>query len=176
MKHQLELDSVVKIERTEEPGPQIPTRVTSLESALPAVTVGRLVDIEPGPMVDFPMNHSGQVLLSRTLVQLEEGQVGSDVALVFEDGEVTRPIIVGVMQEWNARRPDRLRRVEQVAAVEVKHDNGSLLLTAAKEITLKCGKASITLTSAGKLLLRGAYLLSRSSGVNRIKGGSVQIN
>ena len=37
-------------------------------------------------------------------------------------------------------------------------------------------KASITLTSAGKILLRGAYILNRSSGVNRIKGGSVQIN
>ena len=41
---------------------------------------------------------------------------------------------------------------------------------------LRCGKASITLTRAGKVLIRGAYLLSRSSGVNRIKGGSVQIN
>ena len=28
----------------------------------------------------------------------------------------------------------------------------------------------------GKVLIRGTYLLSRSSGVNRIKGGSVQIN
>lgn len=176
MKHQLELDSVVKIERTEEPGPQIPTRVASLESALPAVTVGRLVAVEPGPMVDFAMNHNGEALLARMLVPLEQGQVGSDVALVFEDGEITRPIIVGVVQEWNAPRPDQLRRVEQVASVEVKHDNDSLLLTAAKEITLQCGKTSITMTSAGKLLLRGAYLLSRSSGVNRIKGGSVQIN
>ena len=29
---------------------------------------------------------------------------------------------------------------------------------------------------AGKAILRGAYVLSRSSGVNKIKGGSVQIN
>jgi hypothetical protein len=34
----------------------------------------------------------------------------------------------------------------------------------------------LTLTHAGKVLIRGAYVLSRSSGVNRIKGGSVQIN
>ena len=47
------------------------------------------------------------------------------------------------------------------------------MLTADKEIELRCGKASITLTKAGKILLRGEYLLSRSSGVNRIKGGSV---
>ena len=38
------------------------------------------------------------------------------------------------------------------------------------------GKASITLTREGKVLIRGTYLSSRSSGVNRIKGGSVQIN
>ena len=31
-------------------------------------------------------------------------------------------------------------------------------------------------TKAGKVILGGAYVLSRSSGVNRIKGGSVQIN
>jgi hypothetical protein len=38
------------------------------------------------------------------------------------------------------------------------------------------GQASITLTRAGKVLIRGAYLLSRSSGVNLITGGSVEIN
>jgi hypothetical protein len=41
---------------------------------------------------------------------------------------------------------------------------------------LRCGKASITLTSAGKVLIRGTYVLSRSSGVNKIKGGSIQLN
>jgi len=49
-------------------------------------------------------------------------------------------------------------------------------LKAENQITLKCGKASITLTNAGKVIIRGTYLLNRSSGVNRIKGGSVQIN
>ena len=51
-----------------------------------------------------------------------------------------------------------------------------IVLTGRKEIVLRCGKASITLTRAGKVLLRGAYISSRSSGVNRLKGGSVQIN
>jgi hypothetical protein len=51
-----------------------------------------------------------------------------------------------------------------------------LELTAEKEIVLRVGDASITLTRAGKIILRGTYVLSRSSGVNRIKGGSVQIN
>jgi hypothetical protein len=41
---------------------------------------------------------------------------------------------------------------------------------------LQCGKASITLTKAGKVLIQGSYVSSRSTGVNRVKGGSVQLN
>ena len=55
-------------------------------------------------------------------------------------------------------------------------DDQRLELRAEREIVLRCGKASITLTRAGKVIIQGAYLSSRSSGVNRIKGGSVQIN
>lgn len=51
-----------------------------------------------------------------------------------------------------------------------------LELVAEREIVLRCGQASITLTRAGKIILRGTYVLSRSSGVNKIKGGSIQIN
>ncbi len=55
-------------------------------------------------------------------------------------------------------------------------DGERLEFSAEREIVLRCGKASITLTRAGKVIIRGAYLSSRSTGVNRIKGGSVQIN
>lgn len=51
-----------------------------------------------------------------------------------------------------------------------------LTLTATKQITIRCGASSITLTAEGKIILRGKYIVSRSSGVQRIKGGSVQIN
>jgi len=150
----------------------------SFREVLPAVALGQLVavDQESGPLVDFPFNHSGKMLRARTLIPLDKRHKGREVALVFEDGEVTRPVIVGVVQDWNAPTSDRLEEVEKVGAVAVKHDDDSLLLTADREITFQCGKASITLTSAGKVLLRGTYVLSRSSGVNRIKGGSVQIN
>jgi hypothetical protein len=51
-----------------------------------------------------------------------------------------------------------------------------MIVSAKEELVLRCGKASITLTKAGKVMIKGSYLLSRSSGVNRIKGGSVQLN
>jgi len=60
--------------------------------------------------------------------------------------------------------------------MEVLADGESIRINGQKEIVLRCGLASITLTRDGKILLRGAYVQSRSSGVNRIKGASVQIN
>ncbi len=51
-----------------------------------------------------------------------------------------------------------------------------LVISAAEQLTLRCGESSITLTAAGKIIIRGKYIVSRSSGVQRIKGGSVQIN
>jgi type VI secretion system secreted protein VgrG len=59
---------------------------------------------------------------------------------------------------------------------DVEVDSEALTLSANREIVIRCGEASITLTRAGKILVKGKYLLGRSSGVNRIKGGSVQIH
>ena len=41
---------------------------------------------------------------------------------------------------------------------------------------IECGSASITLTRAGKVLIRGHYVQSRATGVNSLKGGSVELN
>lgn len=40
----------------------------------------------------------------------------------------------------------------------------------------KPGNAGIPLPRAGKIRIRGTCVLGRSSGVNRIQGGSVEIN
>jgi len=55
-------------------------------------------------------------------------------------------------------------------------DGKRVVLEGREEVVLKCGEASITLTKAGKILICGKYLLNRSTGVNRIMGGSVQVN
>ena len=86
---------------------------------------------------------------------------------MFEDEDPRRPIVIGLVQS-----PVAL--ATQPAVVTL--DGDQVTLAAEREIVLRCGHASITLTRAGKILIRGKYLLSRSSGVNRIKGGSVQIN
>lgn len=139
------------------------------EVRLPSVVVGRIVAVrESGEaLVDFPGNASGSLVPARSLAPVSAADAGREVALTFEDGDAAKPIIAGMLQ---------VAQPAPVCQHELRLDDESLLLSAKKEVVLQCGNASITLTSAGKVLIRGAYLLSRSSGVNRIKGGSVQIN
>ncbi|HLI76367.1 MAG TPA: DUF6484 domain-containing protein [Acidobacteriaceae bacterium] len=138
------------------------------------VAIGRILGTEQGcgVLVDFPANGSGELVTARSTVPWQHLCLGQEVTLAFEEGDLSRPIVVGILQSAPGQHALSARPVgaEAAGAAEV------LELTAGKEIVLRCGSASITLTKAGKVLIRGEYVLSRSSGANRIKGGSVQIN
>lgn len=60
--------------------------------------------------------------------------------------------------------------------LEALVDGKRVVIEAADEIVLQCGKASITLRRNGRVVIRGTYVETRAEGVNRVKGGSVQIN
>lgn len=132
-------------------------------------------------LVDFPDNSLGSVPARLTSSAkerlLQSPLVGRDVLLVFEDNDPCRPVIIDTLYSMIDEMTDQLTHVlEGQAPEEVTVDRKRIVIDAEKEIVLRCGDASITLTSAGKVLIRGNYLLSRSAGANRIKGGSVQIN
>ena len=134
-----------------------------------AVVIGRLVGTreDGNALVDFPGNPSVEPVPARVAGALGEQHDGQEVALMFERGDPKKPLVIGPLIQ-NATHPPSEAPPQQ--------DRETLSLTANREIVLRCGKSSITLTRAGKVLIRGAFLLSRSSGVNRIKGGSVQLN
>ncbi len=144
------------------------------------VAVGKLfgLDGQGRPLVEFSRNPLRRPVAGRTTVALDPHHIGCEVTLMFEGGDAEKPIIVGVIQPPKAQPLNGKHNGHGAAQklLEVKFDNERLTFSAQQEIVLRCGKASITLTRAGKIILRGKYLLSRSSGVNRIKGGSVQIN
>ena len=123
------------------------------------------------PLVAFPGNPDETAIAARSTTQMQSEDIGCEVALLFEGGNLRLPLIIGKIQH---AEDNQLIQENEPATAEL--DGESIVLSARQNITLKCGKASITLTKSGKVILRGAYLLSRSSGVNRIKGGSVQIN
>ena len=145
----------------------------------PAAVVGTLTGTDESgrPLVAFSGGEPGRATAAHSTVALGENDVGRQLVVVFEDGDAARPIIVGLIQPSRPAEPARAAKSQaKVSEVEAKLDGERIVLSADREIVLRCGEASITLTRAGKVLIRGAYLLSRSSGVNRIKGGSVQIN
>ncbi len=144
------------------------------------VSVGTLISIDQSgtPYVEFQGNPSTEPIPARTTTNLERFPSDKEVVLMFEHGDLRKPIILGALYSSDNKPPGRSKNAksEENRPTDIEIDCERLTFTGKKEIVLKCGKASITLTKAGKILIRGAYLLSRSSGVNRVKGGSVQIN
>jgi hypothetical protein len=140
-------------------------------AAVPGVVVGQLVAIADDghtPLVVRAGQDRAVALRARTVVDLQGVNVGHSVVLMFEQGDPGRPIVMGILRGDEIRAPG--------APMEVVADGARMVVTAAEQLVLRCGKASITLTRAGKVVIDGAYVVSRSTGVNRIKGGSVQLN
>jgi hypothetical protein len=128
--------------------------------------IGVIHSLDPAgqPLVDFPSNPAGAPIRALAAGTYDDTVVGRTVALAFLEGDFSAPLILGLVA--NGLMP----------AVEVERDRKRAVIEAEHEIVLRCGKASITLTRAGKVLVRGAYVSLRSSGMQRITGASVHIN
>lgn len=77
------------------------------------------------------------------------------------------------------REPDQVEFESgstELDALDMRVDGRRVEIEAADEIVLRCGQASIVLRRNGRVIIRGTYVETRSRGVNRVKGGSVEIN
>lgn len=110
-------------------------------------------------------------LRARSLAELSRVDLGRRVALMFENDDRLTPIVIGVMREGSAPLSEGATE-----RVELSADGAVLTVTAREQLVLRCGAASITLTKAGKVVIKGAYVVSHATGANRIRGGTVQIN
>ncbi len=133
------------------------------------VGVIRGFDGEGQPLVAFAPAPSDEPVRARSTVALVAEDAGAEVALLFEQGDPARPIVMGKMHKAAVTAP-------LAADLSANVDGKRISLSAEEQIELRCGESSIVLTRAGKILIKGAYVLTRSTGVNRILGGSVQIN
>jgi hypothetical protein len=141
---------------------------------LPSVVMGELIAIADDgrtPLVLFPGQTGSAAVRARTVVDLHGPHIGQPVVLMFDGGNASRPIVMGVL-----RQAEGWPIADRPAQVEVDADGERLIISAKEQLVMRCGKASITLTKAGKVLIQGSYVSSRSTGVNRVKGGSVQLN
>lgn len=121
---------------------------------------------EDAPLVVFSGNPSDHAVPARSLAHLSPEHAGCEVALLFEDGDRNRPLIIG-------RIVAPVRGNDQPVVIR---DGENVRLTAARRIELRVGKASIILEEDGHVTIRGSHLVSHASGSNCIRGGSVNLN
>lgn len=147
------------------------TPSTNLQAGIIVGELLGMVDEGRTPLVCYPGQPDTAAIAARSTIDLHAKHIGQQVVLMFERNNPESPIIMGVIQGKAGWPLDN-----QPNQVEVDTDGERMIVSAKEQLVLRCGKASITLTKAGKVLIKGSYVLSRSSGVNRIKGGSVQLN
>jgi hypothetical protein len=126
------------------------------------LTVGRpgqlLVDCGRGPVA---ARHAAR--LSREAL-IAGSQAGREVLVVFDGGDPARPVVVDFVADPSA------------PVQEAQVDGERVVIEGRREILLRCGKAYILIREDGQVVIKGTNLLSRSTGVNKIKGGAVRIN
>lgn len=119
-------------------------------------------------------------------------RAGRPAILAFENGDPTRPIVMGLLQSGEPRtahggEPETAAARTGAGAaqgakdssarqVDAQVDGRRVRIVAQDEIVLECGRASITLRRNGRVVIRGDYVETHSEGTNRIKGGQVRIN
>ena len=131
------------------------------------VVIGQFLGFgEDGPLVVHAGAPEGSAMTARSLAELTPEMAGSDVALLFEEGDPARPLIVGRIVEPSGSDPH----------AEITRDGDRLVITGKERIELRCGKATIVLEKDGHITIRGTYLVSHASAANRIRGGSVNLN
>jgi hypothetical protein len=163
------------------------------------------IDDKGSPVVGFPQFPHFDAVTALATIPVLPQHIGRQVALLFTQGTDSRPIVIGFLYSPLQQMLDNLIEHSSEMPIPVSHamdqtvfdepaitstqtinidqlgdtvhvDGKRVVLEGQEEVVLKCGEASITLTRNGKVVIRGKYLLSRSSGVNRILGGSVQVN
>jgi len=137
--------------------------------------VGELVGIvEHGctPLVTFPGQRGSAAVAARSVIDVHGAHVGRQVLLAFDAADAARPIILGVLRDSIGQDST----LPEIGQMDVAADGERLIVSARNQLVLRCGRASITLTKEGKVLIHGTFVSSRASGVNRITGGAVQIN
>ena len=137
-----------------------------------AASVGELLALlDNGRIPVVALKGHANAVSGRTTIDLHADHIGQQVVLLFEDGYHQRPIVVGVVRSDRTAVP-----AELAGNVDVTADGERMIVSAHRELVLECGKASITLQHDGTVRIVGERIVSRSTGPNRVQGGSVQLN
>jgi hypothetical protein len=144
---------------------------------------GRIVEVTPEgePLVDFAGN-PGPPIKAKSIIQFDpptvQQLVSRPVLLTFDCQDSSQPIILGLLHDRIIKddSAEECEIVSKSSPTIAEIDGQVVKLTARKELTIRCGEASVMLRRDGKIILKGTQLLSRASGSHRIQGSSVAVN
>ena len=135
---------------------------------IPGLTVVTIVGVnDDGQPVVRVGTGEGREAVARTVWMRDRPDWGAcrglRAVVGFEEGHGEQPILLGLLDAPPAGDPLSVER--STGRPEV------LRLESEKELVLECGKAKVVLRADGRVSILGGYVVSRSSGVNKIKGG-----
>ncbi len=138
------------------------------------VVIGNLMGLDSNgsPLVSLARVADSEPLPALSTVKMSEADIGRQVVLGFRDGDLNQPVILGLLCHGEQEPIP----IAGLSGQQIVVDGETMRVDAKQRIELRCGKASIVLTADGNVMIRGAYVLTRASGTNRIRGGNVQIN
>ncbi|BCH25441.1 DUF6484 domain-containing protein [Mesorhizobium sp. L-8-3] len=138
----------------------------SVHERIDGVVIGVFLGFgEDAPLVVFPGNPQETAVPARSLTELTSEMIGAEVALLFQEGDPGRPLIVGRIVEPTRKLPPQVVR-----------DGERVKITGEERIEFRCGKSTIIMEKDGRITIRGTYVTSHASAANRIRGGSIDLN
>src|SRR6266700_4717988 len=146
-----EADPFVPVEGSDSDLDALIRQPRSIAPMSPAsVSMATLVgfDLLERPLLRRESLWPGEIVPARTTVALRQTQCGGECVLVFEEGDLRLPVVIGLLQPQPnaaAQPPD------------IQSDPDRTEIVAERELVLRCGDASLTLTRGGKVLIRGQY-------------------
>jgi hypothetical protein len=155
---------------------ELPDRLPEALLDASSVHLATIVSVTDDGDIQVQMDPGGTTVTARLAIAATRERIDLAIAqcqqavVVFENGDRSRPIIIGFIESLQPSP------AQPVQVVETDVDGRRVRVTAQDEIVLQCGSASVTLRRNGRVIIRGTYVESRSDGTNRIKGGQVQIN
>ena len=146
-------------------------KTTSLRNARQRqeIIIGVLVKIdESGPHVEFPTNVSGLPVAARSTTSLQKSDAGREVAMMFEFGDLTRPLIIGLIQ------PHRPLEPSKSVLSHIQADR--IVLEANGDIVLKTKRAKLVLRENGDIEIHGRRIVSRARTLQKLLAPSLKLN
>lgn len=163
-----------------------PARVRAsarVRAVVPAPTRGTIVGWQRNRGILLVLPGQKTPVAAQSLVVLTESELDLAAAerrealVVFEDGERSRPVILGLIAPVPSKSADSLTRAAAPGGARQTTVADDLVVLRGRDaIEIRCGAASITLQRDGHILVRGKNLVSRASEKNRVMGGSLHFN